>query len=123
MIWLYAIMRGMRETVGFELGEFAYLSALALAPALTLLAAATVLAWTIKVPRATLYAIAGSIIAASLLGIGLSEIVILLDERAFAREAAAAEQQGHLHYARDRAWPNAACSLVWNVGSGIHATD
>ena len=54
-------------------------------------------------------------------GIAAAELWIVQDEAAFQQEVKS--RAANVIYARDRTWPFDGCSLVYQPGLGIHATD
>jgi hypothetical protein len=58
------------------------------------------------------------------IGVVVSEALMLADERAFRREAAAWEASGGLNkFSRGRWWPNSSASLVYIPGKGYFSTE
>jgi hypothetical protein len=54
-----------------------------------------------------------------LLGCGVSEALIIADERRFEAEV---QERGNVSFSRPRSWPNGDAGLVYNAGK-FHATD
>lgn len=57
--------------------------------------------------------------AAWVVGCGVSETLILADERRFEVEV---QERGNVSFSRPRSWPNGDAGLVYNAGK-FHATD
>lgn len=121
--WVYSVFKTMKEHVGFDPGASGLPVLLTLIAISVATAPALVIAWMLRVRGATLRTTVLALIASGFPGTIGAEWLILADERAFVREAQVADAAGADRYGRSRAWPNANCSLVWNEGSGIHATD
>lgn len=120
--WWYCIVRGMSERVGLQPSALLFdacVALFAIAPAFfTTTAALRVLHQDSSRRRMLSALLVGWLIA-----VCTGETTMLLDEKAFSREAAQAASAGAGSYVRARRWPNGNASLVWDRSTGIHATN
>lgn len=118
--WLYGGFRTLGENFGFD-WKSTFMSAAFTALFLFLpqLTAALLLRRSPLVVGRTMKALWLASAAAWLLGCGLSEALILADERAFEAEV---RERGNQSYSRARSWPHGDAGLVYNAGT-FHATD
>jgi hypothetical protein len=112
----------MTEVVGFQFGATLRASLLALM-LLSPLLFGYPLFLALRKKRIRWFRISAWALATWLVATTASEMRIVADENSFAQEVPQADVSGKDIYSRDRAWPNGSCSLVWNRGHGIHATD
>jgi len=118
--WLYGGFRTLGENFGFDwkstLFSVAFTAMFLFVPQLT--AALLVRSSPLVVGR-TMKALWLASAAAWVVGCGLSEALILADERSFESEV---REQIRADYSRPRSWPHSGCGLVYNLGK-FHATD
>ena len=120
--YLYGGSRTMTGIFGFSLKGACYGSILILIFLIPiLLIIGMILMKIMRVKQVTIKYEHCLIIALSIIvGAVVSEAQILADEVRFAESMAGTDK---VVYGRPRQWPHGICSLVYNKGRGIHATD